>query len=89
MTAAARQLPPRVSWVEETALMRAKPGQWVVLAERRGGAGRRRDARHGVRSMIRQIDLGLLWAFQPAGDYEGRANGWTVEARYLGDGSLQ
>lgn len=70
----------RVSWVIEADQLREHPAEWGLLAVR--------ATRHGARSMASQINRGALWAFQPAGDFEARAEGNEVHARYLGDGEL-
>lgn len=76
-----RPLPKgRVSWVAEAAWLRMRHGEWVVLVTR--------DTRNGAGTTAYQISRGVLWAFQPAGDFEAKAVGNEVHVRYLGDGLL-
>lgn len=76
-----RPLPrSRVSWVSEAAWLRVRHGEWVVLVTR--------ETRAQARTMASQINRGVLWAFQPAGDFEAWADGSVVKARFLGDGLL-
>jgi hypothetical protein len=70
--------PTRVAWTEQAAQLRAHPGEWFPLVTR--------PTRHGARSLASQINRGALYAWRPAGDFEARAEGLEVHARFLGDG---
>lgn len=71
-------LPARVTWLEQADKLRHNRGEWSLLVTR--------PTRHGARSLASQINRGALYAFRPAGDFEARAEGLEVRARFLGDG---
>jgi len=71
-------IPARVTWLEQTEKLRANPGVWFPLVTR--------ATRDGARSLVSQINRGVLYAWRPAGDFEARAEGLEVHARFLGDG---
>ena len=73
----------RVTWLAEANDLRANRGEWQLIVARPATPA----GRHGARSMASQINRGALYAFRPAGDFEARAEGSEVHARYLGDGA--
>lgn len=70
----------RASWTDEAAELRAHRGEWRLLVERK--------TRDGARTTASQINRGVLWAFNPPGDFEARVDRHKNEVyvRYLGDG---
>ena len=69
----------KARWALVAAELRSRPGRYAVILEN----GR-------ASSLGSQVSLGRMFAFQPAGHYEGttryRDGLATVYARYLGDG---
>lgn len=74
-----RRLPARVSWVAEANNLRRIRGTWMLLTTK--------PNKNAAWTTSWQINRGVLWAFQPCGDFEARVMGTGVWVRYLGDGA--
>lgn len=78
------ELPPsrsnyrRNAWTDEVEALRARPGEWALLA--------RKSSTIQANAFAQKIRSGIMHAFRPAGSFEATQRDCDVWARYIGGG---